>query len=337
MVSLADRGKWSRALGKGRRPGSRHILRFWRDRRGVTAALVALALPLLVGMAGLGAEAGLWYTIKRQNQSAADVAALSGAFEVLAKQNGFSALTYSDICGFAQRDAARSGFVFSDSFACPTSTPACSSPAAGEMCANNPPILGLSTTNNNAVEVILSQNQNSLLASLFLPSVTINTRAVALVAVLDQACLLALDSSASDAIFIKGNPTLDMPNCSLVADSNNADAVHFQGSANVTADTVVSHGGVTQTGGAASITLNKPARTNAPTLADPYASPTCPNNGQTCLTHSFLTTGMPTSTACSVTQDKTTNVTSIATGNCWVNASQIGAPTNIEIAMPRNA
>src|SRR5205823_3174372 len=117
---------------------------------------------------------------------------------------------------------------------------------------------------------------------------------VALISKLDDACLLALDLTAPDAIFIKGNPTLNMPNCSIVADSNDPDAIHFQGSASVTADTVRSHGGITQTGGAASITLNIPAQTGAAVVSDPYA----PNalgvcSGSPCLTHTLLTTGMP--------------------------------------------
>src|ERR1700738_4024393 len=92
------------------------------DTRGVTLALVAAAVSALIGFTGLGVETGLWYAMKRQNQSAADVAALSGAFEMLAGKS------YPDICGFAKRDAARNGFAF-QSFTCSASTPACTSPS----------------------------------------------------------------------------------------------------------------------------------------------------------------------------------------------------------------
>jgi hypothetical protein len=60
------------------------IGRVWRDERGVSAIMVALSLTVLVGFAGLGVETGLWYSIKRQNQSADAAAALSAAYEVLA-------------------------------------------------------------------------------------------------------------------------------------------------------------------------------------------------------------------------------------------------------------
>ena len=62
------------------------------------------------------------------------------------------------------------------------------------MCVNNPPVLGDPGVlgNNNAVEVILAQQQNTLFANLFLPNVTIDTRAVAAINVLNNPCILAL-------------------------------------------------------------------------------------------------------------------------------------------------
>jgi hypothetical protein len=260
--------------------------------------------------------------MKRQNQSAADVAALSGALELLAGQGSSLTATqiYANICGFAKRDATRNGFTFL-SFTCPTSTPACTSPSSGQMCANNPPATAGTPNfgNANAVEVILAQQQNALFASLSLANITIDTRAVAVISVLDQACLLALDPTAPDAIFIKGNPTLNVPNCSVVADSNSASAIHFQGSATLTADTLVSHGGIVQTGGAATITLSRPAMTNAAVVTNPYSST---------LTHTFLTTGPPalaTSPACNFsTAGGVTTVygAAVGTGNCVLAGTQ---------------
>ena len=46
--------------------------------------IVAIALPALVGFGALGAETGLWYTLKLHNQSAADAAAISATYEVIA-------------------------------------------------------------------------------------------------------------------------------------------------------------------------------------------------------------------------------------------------------------
>ena len=296
-----------------------------RDRRGATAVLVALTLAALIGFTGLGVESGVWFVIKRQNQSAADVAALSGAFELLGGQSaGLSAATvYPSICALAQRDATRNNFVF-NSFSCPPTTPGCSSPSAGQMCVNNPPVLGTSAGDNNAVEVILSQQQSTLLASLFLPTATINTRGVAAINVSSNPCILALGTSGTD-IREQGNPSICLApapggvctppgTCSIAANSNSPSAIALGGSSNITAYTITTPGGIT-TGGSSKTTLASPAQVGAPPVPDPY---------QSTLTHSALTTGMPTTTCGAPTTSIIGGVTWYTyPGNCNVNGSTL--------------
>jgi Flp pilus assembly protein TadG len=43
--------------------------RLWHDTRGFTAVFLALTLSVLIGFSALGVETGLWYLIKRVNQS----------------------------------------------------------------------------------------------------------------------------------------------------------------------------------------------------------------------------------------------------------------------------
>ena len=62
-----------------RRP--RLWVRFARDRQGAVALAVAVLLPVLIGFAGIGVEVGMWFAVQRQNQSAADAAAISAALE----------------------------------------------------------------------------------------------------------------------------------------------------------------------------------------------------------------------------------------------------------------
>src|SRR6516162_9237126 len=78
------------------RPGA-FLQRLLRDQRGIAAVLVALALTVLIGLVALGVETGLWYAIKRQDQSAADAAAISGAYEI-AQCQGSQCPVYSEIC-----------------------------------------------------------------------------------------------------------------------------------------------------------------------------------------------------------------------------------------------
>jgi len=202
--------------------------RLWQDTRGATLVLVALTMSVLLGFVGLGVDVGVWYVVKRQNQTAADFAALSGAYEIANGSAYYVSASASGICGLASRDAARNGFTFV-SFTCPNSSPACTSPATGGMCANNPPVLGPSAGDSKAVEVILAQQQNSLFATLFLPGVTIGTRAVAKVNVSGVACDLSLDPSASSAVKFNGTTNINLTNCGIAADSNSSTSMDFTG------------------------------------------------------------------------------------------------------------
>src|SRR5260370_3455962 len=51
----------------------------WRDRRGSTAILFALAMPMLIGALGIGFEVSNWYMVQRGMQNAADAAVLAAA------------------------------------------------------------------------------------------------------------------------------------------------------------------------------------------------------------------------------------------------------------------
>ena len=206
-------------------PSSQEFLRrLLHDRRGVSAVFVALASTALIGFVALGVEVGLWYAIKRQDQSAADAAAISGAYEVAAGQ------IYSDICALAKRDAASNGFTF-QSYTCPTTSPACSNPSAGQMCANNPPVSGSHNGNSAAVEVILNRQENSLFANLFLANVTITSRAVALVNLPGYTCDLSLAHTGT-GISVQGSATLNLTGCGMAANSSSAAAISFGGGSN---------------------------------------------------------------------------------------------------------
>src|SRR5437763_11817803 len=97
--------------------------RLWRDTDGTVLVLVALTMSALIGLVAFGVEIGFWYAIKRHNQTAADIAAISGAFELTAGQgyNLTANAMYPEICALAKHDAASNGFTFV-SFTCPSTT-----------------------------------------------------------------------------------------------------------------------------------------------------------------------------------------------------------------------
>src|SRR5439155_7152880 len=77
-----------------------------RDKTGATATMLAIALPGLIGIGALGAETGVWFTIKLQNQSAADSAAISAAYEVIAGKTDAT----GELTAAAGEAARRNGF-----------------------------------------------------------------------------------------------------------------------------------------------------------------------------------------------------------------------------------
>src|SRR6516162_6086007 len=81
------------------------IARIFRDTRGASATIVAIALPVLIGFGALGAD-GVWFTLKLRNQSAADVAALAAAYEVIAGRTNVTA----DLTPAASEGAVRNGY-----------------------------------------------------------------------------------------------------------------------------------------------------------------------------------------------------------------------------------
>src|SRR5262245_53976480 len=178
------------------------IARFFSEQQGASAIIVALALPGLIGFGALGAETGVWFTIKLQTQSAADAAAISAAYEVIAGRTDPT----GSLVTAASTAAARNGF-------------------KGEV----PTVIfpysdGIAS---GGVAVTLQQKQEALLAATFLPGVTVASRAVAVIEVLDNPCVLALATSGT-AVEVGGAAQLYMPGCSAVANSISGSAIDLQ-------------------------------------------------------------------------------------------------------------
>jgi Putative Flp pilus-assembly TadE/G-like len=245
--------------------------RMLSDKSGASAAIVAIALPGLIGFGALGAEAGVWFAIKTRNQSAADAAAISAAYEVIAgTTDATSGLTLA-----ASKAAISNGYQ--------GATPAVTYPYSDAIL-------------NNGVAVVLQRTVSASLAAMFLPSVTVTTKAVTLIEPLDNACILALGTSSTD-IEIADSVQLNMPDCAAVANSISSAAIALDGTtSSVTAATLVTAGEVSLEGnpidpGAppSELVLTSPVMIGAPTIADPYAAT---------LTHTAVVAGMPTTPRC---------------------------------------
>ena len=243
------------------------LRRLFHDKRGLSAVTVAVSLPVLFGVAGLGIDTGLWYTIKRQNQSAADAAALSAAYEVIASNTNVA----TNLTPAASQAATRNNYG--------GTTPVVTYPYSDAIV-------------TGGVRVTLSQTQNAWFSSWFpaFSAFTIANAAVAAVNSLPPVCMLALNPTANDAVNLAGNPTINAPTCTIVSDSDSSSAFHLQGSATINAATLITPGQISHTGAAYTINLSYPAQTGANFVPDPYAST---------LTHTnFLTNGLSTASPC---------------------------------------
>jgi hypothetical protein len=194
------------------------IVRGWRlfarDQRASVAVMMAMVLPLVVGMVTLGVETGLWFAAKRDLQSAADGGALSGAFEVQAKSQS------ATITSTASRDALRNA-----RNANPVPT----------IEVNTPPLSGGYVGDIRAVEVIVRQQQTVLFAKMFLQSLGVTARAVGRSGSPGDYCIIALEEAAASAAEFTGNTTIDLGNCGIAANSSNDEALVVSGSAEITA------------------------------------------------------------------------------------------------------
>lgn len=222
-----------------------------RNEAGMGVVGVGLAMPALLGVTGLGVEVGLWYKQKHELQLAADAGALAAAYELARSNEG-------GITAVALTQAQKNGF----------------SIASGTI-AVAPNISG----GTGSVAVTLTRQATRLLSALFLDDdFAIAASATASVQVTGDACVLALDPALGKALDIQGSTILDMPSCTLAANSSSATAVTVSGSATLTAASLWAHGG-TDIGGSAQVTLPNGRLDHMWMIGDPYGALTIPAIG----------------------------------------------------------
>ena len=193
-----------------------------RCRRGSTALPTVVALVPLIGVLALGAEAGSWYVTKEHAQTAADAAAVAGAWRL--------AWNASDSVPVAQQLAAQNGFCDGCK---PLDAPQQVSVVSGA----------------GSVQVTVSQQQPPYLARVLLGSSPINIAAQA-TAVVDKTtaeapCILATNGSVS----FQGSPTINSQTCGIASNSTASNAIAFTGNGSSINAPSYTVGGCSETGG----------------------------------------------------------------------------------------
>ena len=101
-----------RDIGGRLRRRARDLSAFLRNQSGATFVAIAIAFPVLLGMAALGFDTTIWYMTKRQIQTVADDAALVGTIELWRADKSLSTSEKLALAEAAILDeAARDGFV----------------------------------------------------------------------------------------------------------------------------------------------------------------------------------------------------------------------------------
>jgi hypothetical protein len=234
---------------------SRRLLaRLLRDEEGSNLVLFAALLPVLVGIAGLGTEGGLWLYTQQALQGATDSAAVAAA-------RAYSINTSANT--LLQAEAMTGGYGYVNGTNGVTVT------------VNHPPKSGNYTTNQDAIEVIVTQPQSPLFSSLwFSKSFNIAARSVALA---PQPCgVLALDPTASGAVLLALGARVNLTGCPLFSDSDSNSSIELFFFAEITATgnggTVGTVGNVLDIFGSISPT----ASTGDNAISDPYAGISTP-------------------------------------------------------------
>lgn len=221
---------------------------FVKSTAGSVAAIVAVSLPVVVGVMGLGIDVGHWYFARRSLQTVADAAALAAAMRYA---NGGDDL---DVVALA--DAQRNGFIG----------------GAPALTLNPPPATGPNTGDIKAVEVTVEEPAKLYFASYFINRFEVRARAVAAAATPGEFCVVGLEPSESKAVELSGgaNATLG---CGVAVNSRSASALYLSGNSSLDA-TPISMSGDYQAG--SNTALTSQPETGAPPVQDPYEDLTSP-------------------------------------------------------------
>jgi Flp pilus assembly protein TadG len=235
------------------------LRRAWRGRSsegGNVAILFALAMPVVIGAGALSVETNAEYSRQTKLQVAADAAAYTAALD-----NRASA-TLDTITANATATATSNGW----------------SSTTGTIQVNTPPTSG-PNQNPTAAEVVLSQTVPRYFTAYFNSQpMVIHARSVAIYTTAASACILALNKTASSAVNVQGNTTVNLVGCDVMSNSVANDAVNVWGSATLNTDCVVSAGGVSNHGGL-SLTGCPSVVTQAPRARDPFQGLPVPAQG----------------------------------------------------------
>ena len=275
-----------------------------KDETGQVLVLTALSMTLMLGFVGLAVDVGMLFHAKRNMQIAADAAALAGALDY--KYNASPSLAVAA----AQNAALANGIT-----------------NLGDLTVHVPPADGPNAGSTGFVEAIVSVPNPTVFMSLFgFNSVNVGARAVAGNGGPGDACVYVLDPKASAAMELQGSFAVNAPQCGVVVNSSDPDALQFTGAAGTLVSKWVSVVG--GDGGQSGDSTPAPVTGGAP-ISDPLGGlmgPTNNNGGCTASGDGFPGESGTTDTT---TTTLTGTVTGPGAGNasCYTQAINLNSAT----------
>lgn len=230
---------------------ARKARRSLSNERGSVALMFALMLPVLFGIIGLGVEVGMWFKDRRELQTIADAAAVSAAIEMNRGAN------QSELETIAQMEADRNGF----------------DGATDEITYVGTPTQGAYNGDDGYVEVIVTRQLNTILSQVF-SALTPTTMARAVAGTdgsTEEACVLALSTTAQNAVYINGASTeVSMEGCVIASNSSNASKSINVQNGQLQVDCLWSAGGINGLENIDTVDSCSPT-TNGAAVSDPFA------------------------------------------------------------------
>ena len=184
--------------------------------RGSALILTASMMVVLTGFMGLGLDVASLYHHRRVLQTAADAGALGGGNEIY--RGNTSLIAPATLSATAENGYAHG----IDDVA---------------VTVNHPPLGGVYAGDPDAVEVLIAQPSPTYFMRVFgWTSVSVPARAVAWVGANDRNCIYLMEPTASKALELNSNATLNA-GCGLRVNSSNPSAIRLTSNAGATVTT----------------------------------------------------------------------------------------------------
>lgn len=230
---------------------------FIRERDANVAMMFALGMPMLVGAAAFTVETSYDYWKHTNLQAIADAAAYAGALE------SRSGASESDIEAAAIKAATENGWLED----------------GNTIEVNTPPTSGAHTS-DQAVEVKITENVPRFFTAVFNSTPLIaKARSVAVFEDDSDACILALNKTEAQAVYVSGSGAVTLDGCDVASNSNaKDDSMYVWGSSTLSADCIRASGGIKHKGNITVTDCSGPV-SNAPRLPDPFKDLEAPEPG----------------------------------------------------------